>query len=759
MREYLLDCPYCGGLTSVVMEIKGQRPRVFPCCGKPVTESPDAKIRRSKVPAHLSARAWFEMRHDSELRALLTDGPEEGADLESLASRMRGLGGLVTDSGVTFPIRFHVTPDGATPNEVAQIWQMLSEKAGALPDRLATLPPRWGDDGERLIAATRQLLSLPEHASLVKQFPELAALLELPPVLLRILADEAPDIDDSKETQDLLRRLSPRGPLHLWPETTRRLGNKLRHQIREAWQSTSRQYADGPPAGQDELGAALIAEGHNCWRNAQQEQAARVVLEGRDGIVVLPTGTGKTLCYTLPARVLADEGEGYVLVVSPLLALMADQVRREDDALRFEGNMDHEARAQAFQELDYTHIVYVSPELLLSEGFREALCSWRLPSRIVIDEAHCVLDWGHTFRQDYLRLGKLRKWLSYHAGEDIPLVAFSATLTPHNIQELQQNLELEDPIVVQSHADRPELRYAAFNIPSYKRRLKWLTKFIQSRPVSRGLVYCSHAKKKMLSAELVAEHLRAAGIQATHFHGGLPKDAKNEAADKLRSGQLQVVVATSAFGMGVDLPWLDWVVHVMPPTRLSAYLQGAGRAGRNMDPKVEQAICILLGGRKDKNDLNEHLFRSLPKADSIQKISDKMVSEKRKKGQFRWDSQTGLLHINPFIEVARSGALAYAARHGGVVRHKDQTSTSGLLEQTYVLPVEPEHLRIFHLAREKDCKRVHQLWEDVLSYINNQDCLRDVLLCSFGSDTSTTASICCLCCEPEEFAGLPWQGG
>jgi ATP-dependent DNA helicase RecQ len=754
MREFLLDCPQCGELTSIVIPAGAPRPERCPRCGASYPGRLQARIRSLEVPDHLSARAWFEMRRDEEFAALMEAPVLPPAVVLDLTPRLRALGGVIqtTPNGqqARFPLIFRVPPRDATPEELVEIWTEIRSAGGSLEERLALLPVRWGEEGVRLLAATREQFSLPELALILSLFggEKLADALALPPEIYAVLEDRSPELTAPAEVRTLLKALSPPGPLQLWPEETRRLGNRLRQRVREDWDHHRQQQATGPEPGDDDLGRALTAAGYTRWRSQEQRAAAELVLSGQDGIVVLPTGSGKTLCYTLPAQLLAAD-EGYTLVVSPLLALMADQVRREEGAIRFRGGMTDDELEDAFDALDQTHLAFISPELLLSQSFRERLVSWRAPTRLVIDEAHCVLQWGESFRSDYLKLGQMRRWLEHHEQQSIPMVAFSATLTPPDIAELKDRLDLNDPQLIQGSADRPELCYAAFQMP-VTQRPKWLLKFLQRNPVSRGLAYVSFARgKSLLSAENVAMSLREAGIAADYFHSKLSRQHKERVVEALRSGELQVVVATSAFGMGVDLPWLDWVIHLTPTTRLSEYLQGAGRAGRNMDPEVEQALCVLLARTTDKQMLSQHLYGSLPRADTIQDISDNLTKQRQKQMFFSWDEETGLLSIDPQRDVARSGALAYAARRGGIVRRKDVEHTLSGLEQVYELPVDPVRMAAFNRAREDDRREVDRAWRKVMLYLSTRGCLRELMLQEFGSELKTEARCCCIYCDRE----------
>ena len=320
------------------------------------------------------------------------------------------------------------------------------------------------------------------------------------------------------------------------------------------------------------------------------------VLSGRDAVVVLATGSGKSLCYQVPALVLSRRGDGATLVVSPLIALMNDQVARlEGLGVRAAALHSHQpsarqdASVRAFErgELD---LLYVSPERSASERFRRSLARAEV-GLVAIDEAHCVSQWGHDFRPDYLRLGELRHRL------DCPAIALTATATDAVVSEIETLLELRRPVHVRSSFSRPNLSFAVQPIRAQKERLSALRSELDaadlraSRGAGRAIVYCSTRK----SVESVAKAMRSEGFGVGYYHAGRTKLARERAQRAFDVGRTRVLVATNAFGMGVDLPDIRLIVHFQTPGSVEAYYQEAGRAGRDGDP----SRCVLYFGPAD----------------------------------------------------------------------------------------------------------------------------------------------------------------
>jgi ATP-dependent DNA helicase RecQ len=326
--------------------------------------------------------------------------------------------------------------------------------------------------------------------------------------------------------------------------------------------------------------------GYQRFRPGQAE-AIRSVLSARDTLVVMPTGGGKSLCYQVPALVLP----GLTLVVSPLIALMLDQVsaleRRGIAAALVNSTLSsceieqRLARAVAGE----LKLLYVAPERFGSPAFQRALAEMDI-RLVAIDEAHCVCEWGHDFRPSYLRLREM--WPRIGRPR---LLALTATATPEVRRDIVKELELRDPRVIVRGFDRPNLRWVVRREEKLTEKSRLLVSLLRDGDES-ALVYAS--TRKMVEA--ATELLRGAGVSAAAYHGGMPRDQRERVQEAWTSGELPVVVATNAFGMGIDKEDVRRVLHFQMPGSLEAYYQEAGRAGRDGEP----AECVLLHSYGDR---------------------------------------------------------------------------------------------------------------------------------------------------------------
>jgi ATP-dependent DNA helicase RecQ len=337
------------------------------------------------------------------------------------------------------------------------------------------------------------------------------------------------------------------------------------------------------PAGDDRVLAALRQHwGYAAFRPLQRE-AVDAALAGRDVLLVLPTGGGKSLCYQLPAVC----GRALVLVVSPLIALMDDQVAGAREAgLRaaaLHSNLDDERRRRAFTgavrgELD---LLYVSPERLAVGDLIDQLAP-RL-GLLAVDEAHCVSHWGHDFRPEYRQLAPL-----FDRVPAATRMALTATATPQVQDDIVAQLGLRDPLRLVGHPDRPNLVYRAH---PRAEGLKQILDVVRRHPGAGGIVYALTRK----DTERISDGLRKAGVDARAYHAGIEAAERARVQDDFVNERLQVVVATIAFGMGIDRSNVRFVVHASLPRSLEHYQQESGRAGRDGLP----ADCVLLASAGD----------------------------------------------------------------------------------------------------------------------------------------------------------------
>ncbi|MEW8014307.1 MAG: DNA helicase RecQ [Candidatus Sedimenticola endophacoides] len=323
--------------------------------------------------------------------------------------------------------------------------------------------------------------------------------------------------------------------------------------------------------------------GYHRFRAHQQAIIERVI-EGGDAFVLMPTGGGKSLCYQIPAL----HRQGVAVVVSPLISLMKDQVdsllANGVAAAYYNSSLDggQSRRVLARMHDRQLDLLYIAPERLLSAGFLERLQSLDI-ALFAIDEAHCVSQWGHDFRPEYVQLGQLREHFP-----GVPLIALTATADHQTRSDILVQLRLDGAETFISGFDRPNIRYSVLD---KHKPFDQLLRFLDSRREQSGIIYCLSRRK----VEEVAERLRGEGIAAAAYHAGFSGEVRGTVQERFLRDELDVVVATVAFGMGIDKPNVRFVVHYDLPRHIEGYYQETGRAGRDGLP----AEALLLYGAQD----------------------------------------------------------------------------------------------------------------------------------------------------------------
>lgn len=334
-----------------------------------------------------------------------------------------------------------------------------------------------------------------------------------------------------------------------------------------------------------------------------QEEIIKTLLSGKDTFVIMPTGGGKSLCYQLPAMI----SDGVAIIVSPLIALMKNQVdlvrsySSKDDVAHFLNSTLNKAQQKIVKDdlaSGKTKMLYVAPETLTKEDNIDFFKSLTI-SFFAVDEAHCISEWGHDFRPEYRRL----KEVTDQINPNVPIIGLTATATPKVQSDILKNLGLRKPAVFISSFNRPNLYYEIQPKVNLEQTNKSIVRFIQQHKNKSGIIYTLNRK----TTEELANMLVANGIKAVAYHAGLDAKLRSERQDQFLNEDIHVIVATIAFGMGIDKPDVRFVIHYNIPKSIENYYQETGRAGRD----GLEGKCILYYSHKDVAKL-EHLMRDKP---------------------------------------------------------------------------------------------------------------------------------------------------
>ena len=351
--------------------------------------------------------------------------------------------------------------------------------------------------------------------------------------------------------------------------------------------------------------------GHTAFR-AGQEQVIETLLAGRSALALFPTGAGKSLCYQLPSLLM----DGLTVVISPLIALMKDQVEvlksRGIAAARLDSSLSAAEAAAVYDGIrtGSLKLLYIAPERLLSEQFVTRLARARI-AMMAVDEAHCISEWGHNFRPEYLRLAHVAKELGIR-----PVLALTATATPAVAADIRRAFDIAAADHVQNSFLRPNLSYRITPCSAGDRLGVLTSRLLERRETA--IVYVTLQK----TAEEVASHLRKSGLKALAYHAGLPDEQRHEAQDAFMGGRADTIVATIAFGMGIDKADIRGVYHFNLPKTLENYAQETGRAGRDGGPSV----CELLACTDDRIVLDNFTYGDTPTPQAIRHLLDELLS-------------------------------------------------------------------------------------------------------------------------------------
>lgn len=346
--------------------------------------------------------------------------------------------------------------------------------------------------------------------------------------------------------------------------------------------------------------------GYDSFR-PKQEEIVEAALEGRDVLAILPTGGGKSVCFQVPGMM----REGIAIVVTPLIALMKDQVQNLTDrgirALCINAGMGRREVDNALNNALYGDFkfLYVSPERLGTRLFQSYVQEMKV-SYIVVDEAHCISQWGYDFRPDYLQIGKLRELV------DAPVIALTATATPQVAEDIMERLGFRDKCLIKSGFERPNLSYIVRRTEDKLGQLLNICNSVSGT----GIVYVRSRKK----TEELSAFLSADGVSASFYHAGLGQQSRTDRQEQWKSDKIRVMVCTNAFGMGIDKPDVRFVIHFDVPDSPEAYFQEAGRGGRD----GKRSFAVMLWNSSDVKRLRQLETVSFPSLEYIEDIYHKV---------------------------------------------------------------------------------------------------------------------------------------
>ena len=490
-----------------------------------------------------------------------------------------------------------------------------------------------------------------------------------------------------------------------------------------------------PPApvarSRDPEGALHELFGFEGFRRGQRE-AVEAAVAGRDVLVVMPTGSGKSLCYQLPALMRAD----LTVVVSPLVSLMQDQVEAvERVAPGFVGLVNAQQDSSVNRRVieraarGDLRLLYVAPERFSSPGFLDRIRHARI-GLFVVDEAHCVSQWGHDFRPDYFRLADAARWLGAQA-----ILASTATATPQVAADIVGRLGLRDPVRVATGFDRPNLSFAVVRCANKQAAHRGIAAALAEPGALPGIVYAgTRADCERLAGRLGSE----LGVEVIAYHAGLHREARAEAQRRFMAGEAPVVVATNAFGMGVDKADVRTVCHESVPSSIEAYYQEAGRAGRDGGP----ARCLLFATGKDKGLHVFFIERSTVEDGALRSVA-RRIETTAQANEGRYDIPIEALEGDEEVVRAIVGHLARA----GVVQ--PSPSAPDRVAGRLVGPWDGRALALCRSSAQEGTRVRWRQYRSVWAWVEGSRCRREGILRHFGDRAAPAPTgPCCDVCDP-----------
>ncbi|KML46182.1 MULTISPECIES: RecQ family ATP-dependent DNA helicase [Bacillaceae] len=453
--------------------------------------------------------------------------------------------------------------------------------------------------------------------------------------------------------------------------------------------------------------------GYSAFRPGQKE-IIESVLAGRNTVAMLPTGTGKSLCYQLPGYMI----EGQVIIISPLLSLMQDQAEQlmmngEKKVIAFNSFLSRSEKKQALTNLDQYKFIFISPEMLYFESVQSQLKKLRI-ALFVVDEAHCISQWGYDFRPDYLKLGEVRQ----KVGNPVTL-ALTATATHEVKSDIKKSLGILDCSEIIYSVDRPNIALTVEKAENFRVKTKRLVELAESLE-GPGIIYFS--SKKM--AEQTADMLRVNGAKRVMaYHGGMDQESRILVQQQFIHGQLDLICATSAFGMGINKENIRYVIHFHMPLQIESYLQEIGRAGRD----GKQSIAIMLYTPGDEQLPIQIAENEFPDKSQIDWISGWME-----------ENPNALTNISAYEEQIKQCSGLTEIQWRIFYDFFERKAKSGLGYKRI--------LQEMNGYCEGRIKLKRNSIEEVYRWIHNKNCRRENILSFFDEEKNTPVQYCCDIC-------------